>query len=339
MARRFHPKSTPKENISFFFHSVPWKLLLLVPILVVFAVPTFIYGVHAGGGILPSVTNLFYSLSNVSNAPTPTPQPAFLTTLPQVGSVQYSVDDGDSCDAILAYRMHMYSASEVFSDTNPDTVKQLGKDVGQDCHRLQPGMPVTLSPQYPLVALGGVLLKIEAMTPQQVLPTPVIKIQSKEDYAPDCTGGCALTVRITPEVKVRVIVQTALPLHPGAWIWTQAMMPRKGIHGFKNYPYADPMAKLNGMELKACDFQANDTHDQGFTPCGDIDPNTIGTDGGSWLFGVTGSNSLDHWHYKVHAPAGTQVLLWLRDDNGVLNYHTGDPAYRYDASAHLYVKL
>ncbi|WP_126549254.1 hypothetical protein [Dictyobacter kobayashii] len=313
--------------------------MVILPIMVLLAVPTFIYGAHAGSGILPSVTNMFYTLSNVSNLPTPTPLPAFLTTLPQVGSIKYTIGEGDNCDAVLAYRMHMYSASQVFSDANPNTVKQLSQDLGQDCHRLQPGMVLTLSPQYPLVALGGVLLKIDAATARQVLPTPLIKVQSQEDYTPDCSKGCQLTVRITSNVTVKLIVQTSLSLHPGAWIWTQAMLPRKTVPGFNNYPYADPAASFNGMILRACDFQANDTHDDNSTPCSQLDPNTIDTDGGAWLLGVTGSNSLDHWHYKFHAPTGTQIMVWLESDNGVLHYHPGDPVYRYDVLSQLYVKL
>ncbi|GHO89709.1 hypothetical protein [Dictyobacter formicarum] len=339
MAHRFHPRSTPKENLHIFFRSIPWKLIVIIPIMVLLAVPTFIYGAHAGSGIIPSVTNMFYTLSNVSNLPTPTPLPAFLTTLPQVGSIQYTVGEGDNCDEILAYSMHMYGASQVFSDANANTVKQLSHDVGQDCHRLQPGMILTLSPQYPIVALGGVLLKIDAATARQVLPTPLIKVHSTEDYTPDCSKGCLLTLRITSTVTVHLNVQTALPLHLGAWIWTQAMLPHKVVPGFSNYPYADPTASFNGMTLRACDFQVNDTHDDDSVPCSQLEPNTINDDGGAWLLGVTGSNSLDHWRYPIHAPAGTQIMVWLQNDNGTLRYHRGDPIYRYDVLSQLYVKL
>ncbi|WP_126626087.1 hypothetical protein [Dictyobacter alpinus] len=310
-----------------------------MPIMIVLAVPTFIYGAHAGSGVLSSVTNMFYTLSNVSNEPTPTPLPAFPTVLPRVGVIEHTIGEGDNCDAVLTYKMNMLGASEIFSDTNPSTVQQLGKDVGLDCHRLQPGMTMHLSPQYPLVALGGVLLKIEPATAREVLPTPLIKVQSKEEYAPDCSHGCLLTVRITPEVKVRLTVHTTLSLHPGAWIWTQARLARKAIPNFPNYPYADPNASLNGMALQACDFQANDTHDDDSLACSQLDPNSIDTDGGSWLFGVAGSNALDHWHYKIKAPAGTQILVWLQEHGGRLSYHAGDPIYRYDPATRLYVKL
>ena len=339
MARRFRPNSTPKENLHIFFLSIPWKLLVILPVLLIIAIPTFFYGEHAGGNIVPALTGIFYSLSNVSTAPSPTPMPAFPTLLPQVGSIQYTVQDGDNCDQILSDQMHMYSASQVFSDSNANTVKQLNKDIGKDCHRLQPGMVLKLSPQYPLVTLGGVLLKIDATSPLQVLPTPLIKVQSTADYTPDCSNGCLLTIRLTPSVKICLNVQTALSLHIGSWIWAQAMLQRKSIAGFGKYPYADPNASLNGMTLRACDFQVNDTHDNNSLSCSQIDPNTIDIDGGSWLLGVTGTNSLDHWHFDVHAPTGTQVMIWLTDQNGTLKYQHGDPAYRYDASSHLYVKL
>ena len=159
MARRFRQSSTPKENLHLFFVSIPWKLLFVLPIMLILGVPTFIYGTNIGGKILPSLTNMFYSLSNVSTAASPTPLPTFPTILPQVGPVQYQVANSDNCDAALIDKMHMYSASQVFSDANANTVTQLSKDIGQDCHKLQPGMIVKLSPQYPLVALSGVLLK------------------------------------------------------------------------------------------------------------------------------------------------------------------------------------
>jgi hypothetical protein len=339
MARRFRPSSTPRENFHIFFLSIPWKLLVILPIILIIAIPTFFYGEHAGGNIIPALSGMFYSLSNVSNAPTPTPMPAFPKLLPQVGTIQYAVRDGDNCDQILSDQMHMYSASEVFSDSNANTVKQLNKDIGVDCHLLQPGMLLKLSPQYPLVTVGGVLLKIAATSAHQVLPTPLIKVQSTADYAPDCSNGCSLTVRLTPKVTIHLNVQTSLSLHLGSWIWAQAMMPRKAIAGFKNYPYADPNANFNGMTMRACDFQVNDTHDDNSVSCSEIDPNTIDTDGGSWLLGVVGANSLNHWHINVNAPIGTQVMLWLADKDGTLKYQHGDPVYRYDESSHLYVKL
>jgi hypothetical protein len=340
MARRFRQSSTPKENLRIFFSSIPWKLLVVLPILLILAVPTFIYSAHTGGTIIPSLTSMFYAMSNVSTAPSPTPSPTLPTILPQVGSVQYQVVDGDNCDAALADKMHMYSASQVFSDTNPNTVKQLSKVIGENCHSLQPGMILKLSPQYPLVALSGVLLKISATSALQVLPTPLIKVQSTAAYAPDCSNGCMLTVRLAAGVNVRLNVQTGLSLYTGSWIWAQAMLPRKSIAGFSNYPYAVPNASFNGMTLNACDFQVNDTHDNNSVACDQLDPNTIDVDGGAWLLGVTGANALDHWHYAIHAPAGTQVMIWLDNNNDdTLTYHSGSPAYRYDTTSHLYVKL
>ncbi len=40
MARRFRPQSTPGENVRIVARSVPWKLLLLIPVLVALAIPT-----------------------------------------------------------------------------------------------------------------------------------------------------------------------------------------------------------------------------------------------------------------------------------------------------------
>src|SRR5581483_2336935 len=44
MARRFHPRSTPTENIRIVVRFLPWKLLLLLPVLLIVAVPTFFFG-------------------------------------------------------------------------------------------------------------------------------------------------------------------------------------------------------------------------------------------------------------------------------------------------------
>ena len=76
----------------------------------------------------------------------------------------------------LAAQMHMYSASQVFSDANAPTVKALEQTLGQDCHRLQPDMTMKLSPQYPLMAFGGVVTKVSGTSPHQVLPTPLIPV-------------------------------------------------------------------------------------------------------------------------------------------------------------------
>lgn len=341
MAHQFRPKSTPKDNLHIVARSVPWKLLILLPVLIAMAIPAYIYASHAGSTVLPSITGLFYKLSSVAPPqPSPTPLPPLPSVLPQVGSVAYTVGTGDSCDSILSYHMHMYSAGQVFSDVKPETVQALNQAMGQDCHRLQPGMQLSLFPQYPLIAFGGKLLKIEGATPQQVLPTPLIKVSRQEqDYAPDCSSGCMLTVLIASGIQVHVSVETTLALHTGSWIWTQAMLTRKTVSGFDTYPYADPAASLNNMSLRACDFQINSTHDDNSISCSQLNPNTIKTDNGAWLIGVTGSSALDHWHYSFHAPSGTRVLLWLSDENGSLKFQPGNPVYRYDDAAHRYVNL
>ncbi|HEU5230824.1 MAG TPA: hypothetical protein VFU49_23580 [Ktedonobacteraceae bacterium] len=341
MARRFHPRSTPAENLRFIIHSIPWKLLFLLPILIVIAVPTYFYGTRLGGNVIPSFTDFFDKLSAPAPPPTPTPLPVFPSGLPQAGSLLYTVQDGDSCDSILLFQMHMFNAGEIFSDVKPNTVQALNATFGHDCHQLQPGMTLPLSPHYPLVGLGGVVTKIEASTPQQVLPTPLIKIPPQQQLGVDCSGhgGCLLTLRIAPAVNIHLLVQTALPVRVGSWIWAQAMFPRKAIRGFDTYPYADPRASLNGATMRACDVQVDNTHDDDSLACSSLMPNTIDIDGGSWILGVTGPGGLDHWHYGVNVAPNTRVLLWLSDDNGNLRFQRGNPAYRYDETSHLYVKI
>jgi len=269
----------------------------------------------------------------------PTPYPQFPTNLPQPGSILYTVQVGDSCDEILTVQMHMADAGQIFTDVNPNTVNALDNQVGQDCHAIQPGIVLALAPHYPLVALGGVILKVDPTSPLQPLPTPLINV-AQQKLGIDCSNGCNLTVRIAPQVQVQLIVQTTLPVRTGSWIWAQAMFPRKPIKGFDNYPYADPTASLNGATMRVCDLQLDGTHDDNSLSCSQLLPNTIIDDGGAWLFGVTGPGSLDHWRYPLHVAAGTRVLLWLSiDNNGNLVYRKGNPVYRYDAGTHVYVKI
>lgn len=339
MTRRVLPRSTPGENLHIVLRSIPWKLLLLLPVLIVLAVPTYVFGVRLGNTLLPTITRTFYVLSAPAGTPTATPFPTFSTALPQAGSLLYTVRDGDSCDEILAFQMRMASAGQVFSDVKPATVKALNAAVGQDCHALQPGMVISLSPQYPLVALGGEVLKIDATSPQQVVPTPLINVPDQPLSSVDCSGGCLLTVRVAPQVQVRIQIETTLSLHVGSWVWTQATLARKAVPSFSDYPYADLDAPLNGMLLHACDLQIDNIHDDNGLSCDQITPNTIDNDQGSWLLGVIGPSGLDHWHYPLHQPVGTHVLLWLSaESGGNLAFHPGNPVYRYDDVSHLYVK-
>src|SRR5260221_661371 len=120
-------------------------------------------------------------------------------------------------------------------------------------------------------------------------------------------------------------------MHIGSWVWSQAMLARKQITGFANYPYVDPNVSLNGMLLRACDLQVDNTHDDNSLACSQLPPNTIIDDGGAWLFGVTGPGSLNHWRYPLRLPAGTRVLLWLSaQSNGGLGFHQANPVYRND---------
>lgn len=339
MARRYQPRSTPNENFRIVMRSIPWKLLFLLPLLALLAIPTYIYGARLGSHVLPTITNFFYNAGGSPPTPTPTPLPTFPTALPQVGSILYTVQGGDSCDSILTYQMHMNDAGQVFSDIKPQTVQALDALIGQDCHALQPGMVLPLAPHYPLIAFGGVVTKIESSTPQQVLPTPLINVPNQPELGADCSNGCSLTVKLAPDTQVHLIVQTTLTLHVGSWVWAQAMLARKSIANFDNYPYADPSASLNGMSLRACDVQVDNTHDDNSLSCNQLLPNTINDDGGSWLFGVTGSSSLDHWHYALNVPSGTRVLLWLSSINGDLKFKKGNPIYKFDDASHVYVKV
>ncbi len=95
MARHFRPRSRPAENLRIILSAIPWKLLLLLPILVVVAIPTYLFGSRIGTQVLPSVTKIFYAVS--ASAPTviPTSPPAFPTVLPQTGSLLYTTQAGD----------------------------------------------------------------------------------------------------------------------------------------------------------------------------------------------------------------------------------------------------
>jgi hypothetical protein len=338
MARRFRPRSRPAENLRIVLAAIPWKLLLLLPILVTVAIPTYLFGSRIGTQVLPSVTKIFYAASAPAATAIPTPPPAFPTVLPVAGSLLYTTQVGDSCDSVLTFHMNMNDAGQVFSDVKPDTVKALDKTVGLDCHALQPGMTMSLSPQYPLIAFGGIVQKIASNTTQQVVPTPLINVPQRP-LAPDCSGGCDLTVRVAPQVQVRLLVQTTLVIHIGSWVWAQAMLARKQIGGFDDYPYANPGASLNGMSLSACDFQVDGTHDDNSLSCDQLTPNTIDDDGGAWLFGVIGPSALDHWGYRLKLPQGTRVLIWLSAKNGNLQFQSGNPVYRYDNGAKRYVKI
>jgi len=338
MARRFRPKSEPLDNLRIVLSAIPWKLLLLLPILVVLAIPTYLFGIRLGPRILPSVANIFSAVAASTPAATTVPIPPFPSALPLAGSLAYTIQGGDSCDSVLTFQMHMNDASQIFSDANPETVRALGKAAGLDCHALQPGMTMLLSPQYPLVALGGIIEGIVSSATQQLVPTPLINV-TQQAQGPDCSGGCNLTVRVSPQVQIHLTVQTLLTLHEGSWIWAQAMLARQSVARFDNYPYATSAASLDGMSMSACDFQIDNIHDDNSLSCDQLTPNTIDDDGGVWLFGATGPSALDHWGYQLKLPAGTQVLVWLSAQHGTLKFQAGNPVYRYDSGTKRYSKV
>jgi hypothetical protein len=340
MPRRFRPRTTPGENLRAFFQRLPWKFFLLVPALVLVAIPAYYFGARAGKKVFPAMTGYFYNLSGPQSSPTPTPYPAFTTVLPQAGSLLYTVQEGDACDEILTYQMHMADAGTVFSDADPATIQALSATMGQNCDDLQPGEVVTLSPQYPLVALGGRVLNVAPTGPQQALPTPLIKVTTTQQVGYDCTNGCWLDVQIAQGVQVNLYIETALPVLKGSWVWADAALARKNIKNFGNYPYANPVASLNGMSMHACNLQVDNTYDSNGLTCDQLPTNTIDDDGGAWLFGVTGPSGLGHWRYPLHLPSNTQILMWLTvNPNGQLSFHNGNPVYRYDAATHLYVPV
>jgi serine/threonine protein kinase len=276
--------------------------------------------------VLAPIGYVLYTHSTSSHASTSTTtSPSTANAVPpQPGRVQYTVQSGDQCDEILSEQMQMTMATQIFNDSKPATVQALNAALGHDCNLLQSGLVLPLSPQYPLVAIKGQVLKIETMNAQQT--------------SPNCATDCRLLVSIAPQVQVQVTVKTQLKVQVNSSIWAQAMMARKSVPGFDNYPYVDPNASMAGMSLSACDLQVDAVHDNDSLGCNQITPNTIDSDGGSWMFGVTGPEGLDHWNYQLHLPAGTRVLLWLTKEGNSLNFHTGNPIYRYDEATHAYVK-
>src|SRR5437588_10815723 len=107
MSRSVRPRSSLSDNLKLVGHIVPWRLLLLVPFLLAFAIPAFLLGTDAGHHFLPSLTNFFYNLSNSTPSVSPTPMPPLTQTLPQPGAITYTIRDGDACDAVLISQMHL----------------------------------------------------------------------------------------------------------------------------------------------------------------------------------------------------------------------------------------
>src|SRR5258708_32835059 len=128
------------ENLRVILGLIPWRLLRVMPVLIILAIRAFYYGAHAGQKLFPSITNYFYTITGPPPTATPTPLPAFITTLPQPGSLLYTVQGGDNCDEILTVQMHMVDAGQAFSESKPNTVKALNASVAQNCGNLHPRM-------------------------------------------------------------------------------------------------------------------------------------------------------------------------------------------------------
>jgi hypothetical protein len=345
MARRFLPPDILREYDllpkRLPWRPLTWKVIGVLSALILIVIPTYITTERAGSKLVPELTSLFYKATDPNASVAPTALPVFPSVLPLVGTIPYTVQEGDSCDGILAYEMRFTNASEVFSDQKSETVRTLSANLGQDCHKLKPDMPLTLSPQYPLIAFGGKVLHVGSLTSPQAVPTPLITLPHAERYAPDCTEGCLLSVKIAPRVQVYLTVYTTADIFPGSWIWSQATLARKVVAGFANYPYADPVASLNGMALQACTFQVNGAPPQTQTSlsCDDLTAENIHMDGGAWLFSVMSPSALGYWHYPLNVPLNSRVLIWLSRDKTGLTFHAGDPVYRYDQASRSYMKV
>ncbi len=345
MARRFLPPDMLKKYgylpKHLLFRPLTWRVLGILLTVLVVAVPTYLMAQRAGSKIVPELTSLFYAVSDPNGSLAPVPLPAFPSALPQIGTIPYTVQEGESCDSILADRMRFTNASEVFSDQKPETVQALSATLGQDCHKLNQEMGLALPPQYPLLAFGGEVLHVGSIASPQGVPTPLINLPQAEHYAPDCGQGCLLTIKIAPKVQVYLTVSTRADIFPGSWVWSQAALARKAIPKFADYPYVDATASLNNMTLQACNFQINGApaQTQPSSSCDDLTSKNIHMDGGAWLFAVTGSSALDHWHYPLHVPSGSRMVIWLSDGENALTFHPSNPAYRYDEASHSYVKV
>src|SRR6266567_3379054 len=236
MARRFLPPDIlrgygllPKHLP---FRPLTWKVIGVLSAILIIIVPTYITAERAGSKLVSELTSLFYAVSDPNGSLAPVPLPAFPPTLPLVGTLPYTLEEGDSCDSTLAYQMRFTNASEVFSDQKPETVQALNATLGQDCHAIHPGMILALSPQYPLIAFGGEVLRVGSLTSAQAMPTPLINLPHSERIAPDCTQGCQLSVKIAPRVQVYLTVSTKSDIFPGSWIWSRAALARKVVPNF-----------------------------------------------------------------------------------------------------------
>src|SRR5260221_4566030 len=96
MAGHVQRPSTPGGNQRAIARAIPWRLLLLLPILIILAFPAFLFGTKQGQRLLPTLTSYFYNISGPPPSPTPTPLPPFSTLLPQSGSILYSLLAGRS---------------------------------------------------------------------------------------------------------------------------------------------------------------------------------------------------------------------------------------------------
>src|SRR5437016_1555246 len=94
MAGRVSPRSTPAENLRIVLRAIPWRLLLLLPVLLVLAFPAFLFGTSTGQRLLPALTNYFYNLSG----PPASPLQPLPTPLINVAQQKLGIDCSNGCN-------------------------------------------------------------------------------------------------------------------------------------------------------------------------------------------------------------------------------------------------
>ena len=90
MTNSVFPRPAVPEKRSFAMPALPWRLLILISFLLTIGIPAFLFGTRVGQRVLPTLTNYFYNSSGTP-PPTPTPLPSFPVTVPQPGSLLYSI--------------------------------------------------------------------------------------------------------------------------------------------------------------------------------------------------------------------------------------------------------
>lgn len=346
MSRRFLPRSSSAENVDIIVRSLPWKTIIGFVICAVGFLPFLACSLFIANNGLLDLSQLFSAI-NGAHADLPPPHTSFPfpAVSPQMGVIPYVIQDGDSCNEILANQMNMGQSTKIFNDAQKNSIQVLNRVLGQNCQNLTVGAVIPLQPQSPLVAIGGIVRKISTPSFVKPTPTPLVRLpktirqQAEANRYVDCSGGCNLQIQTTSKDTANLFVETDMHVQVGSWVWALAMMQPQKVPGLDNYPYLEPHASVDKTVLRACDFTLEDQQDDNMTPCRKLLPNTIDDDGGIWLYAVTGSQALGHWHWASNLPPNTQVLMWLSSKGGDLQYEDNNPIYRYSPKQHAYIKL